>query len=201
MTKNNTKMAFIKIENKVTEQEVVVFPNIYEQFGGKLLQDNVIKIVGRVNATDKTGRPTSDIKVLAESIELISDDELDQYQSTGNRLPPPATNSFSRSKPTRTRNSIASKVSTSAPPTPPTPPTPAPPQKTTKLFRIRPPDTSALTQIRQLCELNSGSQEVILVLQEETIKRPIRMSFKIHPSPDLLDPLAELLGADCVKLQ
>ena len=67
LTKNNTKMAFIKIENKVTEQEVVVFPNIYEQFGGKLLQDNVIKIVGRVNATDKTGRPTSDIKVLAES--------------------------------------------------------------------------------------------------------------------------------------
>jgi len=203
LTKNNTKMAFIKIENKVTEQEVVVFPNIYEQFGGKLLQDNVIKIVGRVNATDKTGRPTSDIKVLAESIELISDDELDQYQSTGNRLPPPATNSFSRSKPTRTRNSIASKVSTSAPPTPPTPPTPAPPKKPTKLFLLikDPHDTSALTQIRQLCELNSGSQEVILVLQEETIKRPIRMSFKIHPSPDLLDPLAELLGADCVKLQ
>ena len=40
----------VKIENKTSEQEIVVFPSVFEEYGGKLVQDNVVKITGRVNA-------------------------------------------------------------------------------------------------------------------------------------------------------
>jgi len=46
-------MAFVKLENKIAEQEVIIFPNLYEEVGGKLEQDNVIKVTVRVNAKDK----------------------------------------------------------------------------------------------------------------------------------------------------
>lgn len=89
MTKSNTRMAFVWIENKTSEQEIIVFPNLYEKVGGKLEQDNVIKVTGSVNAKDKNGNITNDVKVIADSIEEIEDTAMRAYQRTGKKLPAP----------------------------------------------------------------------------------------------------------------
>ena len=175
LTKSNAKMAFVKIENKTAEQEIVVFPSVYEQYGGKLIQDNVIKVTGKVNAKDKNGNIVPDVKVLAESIEVISDDTLENYQSTGGKpeLPGEASKAYA----------------------------PVSRRKERLFCLIKEPDnTETLTAIRHLCDRHPGVQEIILVLEDKSGKKPLRMPFRVDASSDLTDPLSELLGAECVKV-
>ena len=82
-------MAFIKIEDKVGEIEVVVFPNLFEQIGAKLIQDNVIRVGGKVNARDRDGNLRSDISIIANEIFEVTDDELRNYESTGRVMKAP----------------------------------------------------------------------------------------------------------------
>ena len=209
LTKSGTKMAFVKLENKTTEQEVIIFPNLYESVGGKLEQDNVVKIVGRINAKDKDGRATSEIKIIADSVEVISDDMLNNYQSTGTKLPPLADAPKSRR---RTRTSAENvyrgrtQKSTPAPapaPEPHAPVTPPEDPRKKKLYILikEPTNTELLTEIRHLCDVNPGVQEIIMVLDDGRTKTPIRPQFKIDACHDLVGSLSELLGEECVKVQ
>src|SRR5690606_18688185 len=43
ITKSGSKMAFVGLEDKTGESEVIVFPNLYEQIGAKLQQDAVVR--------------------------------------------------------------------------------------------------------------------------------------------------------------
>ena len=70
-------MAFVKLENKTSEQEVIVFPNLYEEVGARLEQDNVVKVTGRVSATDKNGNKTNEVKIIADTVEVVPDEELE----------------------------------------------------------------------------------------------------------------------------
>lgn len=89
LTKSNTKMAFVKIESKTSEVEFIVFPSLYEQEGSKLAVDSIVKVVGRVNARDKEGNITSEVKIIADSFSIVSDDKLENYQPTGTKLEEP----------------------------------------------------------------------------------------------------------------
>lgn len=208
LTKSGTKMAFVKLENKVAEQEIIIFPNLYEEVGGKLEQDNVIKVTGRVNAKDKDGHTTSEIKIIADTIEIIPDAVLDNYQPTGQKLAVPQT-----AAPRSTRRSRASSVgggyqrrtpaSTAAEEAPRAPITPPRDTRGEKLYVLveDPNNTDTLSEIRHLCELNPGVQEIIMVLKDENGKRPLRLPFKVDVTEELTKPLADLLGASCVKVQ
>ena len=47
VTKSGSKMAFVGIEDKFGEGEIIVFPNLYEKVGAKLVQDAVIRVSGK----------------------------------------------------------------------------------------------------------------------------------------------------------
>ncbi len=211
MTKSNTRMAFVKLENKIAEVEIIVFPNLFEEVGGKLEQDNVIKVTGRVNAKDKDGNISTDIKIIAESVEIIPDEVLESYQSTGQKLPVPAAPA-----PRPTRRSRAAGVggggggyrrpADSAPvaeaaPRPPVAPPKDPRHERLYVLVENPNDTDTLSEIRHLCELNPGVQEIIMVLKDENGKRPLRLPFRIDVNDELVKPLIALLGQDCVKVK
>ena len=206
LTKSGTKMAFVKLENKIAEQEVIIFPNLYEEVGGKLEQDNVIKVTGRVNAKDKDGNVSSEVKIIADTVEIIPDTVLESYQSTGQKLPVPTA-----AAPRTTRRSRATSVSgqrsgvpksniDDAPRAPITPPRDTRGEKLYVLVED-PNNVDTLSEIRHLCELNPGVQEIIMVLKDENGKRPLRLPFKVDVTDELTKPLADLLGASCVKVQ
>ena len=233
LTKSNTKMAFVKIESKTAETEFIVFPSLYEQEGSKLVIDNIIKVTGRVNARDKDGNVTSDVKIIADSFSVVSDEKLENYQSTGIKMEDPKEapkKEFKRKKATVPEN-IASRLSSSNQTTkegssdntekdktdsvknsqekqgieevvtrvitPPVDP------RSQKLFVLieNPEDTEKLTRIRKLCDENPGFQEIILVLKDESGKKPLRMPFRIDASSDLIDPLKDLVGDTGVVLK
>ena len=168
-------MAFVKIENKTDEAEFIVFPSIFAEFGGKLIVDNVVKVRGRVNARDKFGNPTSDVKLLAETIEVISDEILENYQSTGTTLENP--------NPSVLKHPPKNK------------------RKERLFILIEDPDnTEILTSIRHLADAHSGLQEVVLVLKDGDEKHPLKMPFKVDVSDNLIQKLQNLVGKANVKL-
>ena len=275
LTKSNTKMAFVKIESKTSETEFIVFPSLYEQEGSKLAVDNIIKVTGRVNARDKDGNITSEVKIIADSFSIVSDDKLENYQSTGARLDDPkeapkkefrrkktasvpeniaarlsgsqksddkntekkesnteksdekagktdskpnkpenekgttstsattnTSNATKTSAATNTSNATKTSTATSEEPvrriiTPPADP------RSQRLYVLieDPEDTAKLTRIRKLCDDNPGFQEIILVLKDESGKKPMRMPFKIDASSELIDPLKALVGDSSVVLK
>ena len=180
LTKKGDKMAFVKLENKSDEAEFIVFPSVFAEHGAKLEIDNVLRVNGKINATDKNGNLTSDVKVVAETIELISDEILDSYKPTGKKL----------------ANSLVSgteKVANIPPKDP----------RKEKLYILveNPDDTETLAKIRDIADVNSGLQDVILVLKDGDEKKPLRMPFKVTVSDDLIKNLEELLGKEKVKVK
>lgn len=213
LTKKGDKMAFIKLENKSDETEFIVFPSVFAEHGSKLEVDNVIRVKGKVNATDKDGNITSDVKLLAETIELVSDEVLDSYQSTGTKLAAPATapeKSFRRPSAKTSAERVYNRGGggNGAPGKTPTIDEPrvlkAPPKDPRKerLYILIEDisDTTALEKIREYSEQNLGFQEVVLVLKEGESKKPLRMPFRVDANNELLSKLRGLLGDESVKV-
>ena len=210
LTKKGDKMAFVKIENKTDETEFIVFPSTFAECGGKLEVDNVVRVKGKVNATDKDGNITSDVKLLAEAVELVSDNTLETYKPTGTKLAAPvAAPSTGRGRRGRTS---AERVYTGAKKAPSELPKiddaprvlrepPKDPRKERLYILIEDSsDTETLSAIRRLADLNLGFQDVILVIKEGEIKRPLKMPFKVEISEELLKNLRELVGEAKVKV-
>ncbi|MBR6505427.1 DNA polymerase III subunit alpha [Candidatus Saccharibacteria bacterium] len=200
LTKKGDKMAFVKLENKSNETEFIVFPSVFAEYGGKLEVDNVVKVQGRINATDKAGNLTSEAKVLAEAVELISDEVLEAYKPTGTKLAAPVkapTNNRKRGGGAWRESAPVSEAPRTVLAAPPKDP------RKEKLYLLieNPNDTDTLSAIRRLADLNSGFQDVILVLKDGETKRPLRMPFKVDTSDDLLKKLQDLLGTDNVKVK
>ena len=219
LTKSNTKMAFLKIENKTSEQEIIVFPSVVEEYGGKLVQDNVVRITGRVNARDKNGNVVPDVKVLMDSCEVISDEVLANYQETGTVLAPPKEApqfkkrargaqegvsgarggyraggaSFQGGGAQGGRTTEFERVRTVTPP------------KDTRGEKVyilvkKPEDTGLLAAIKGVCDRNLGMNDVILVLEEGEEKRALKMPFKVEPGEEFLKEMKGVVGEELVKV-
>lgn len=219
LTKSGTKMAFIKLENKSYEQEIIAFPQTYEQYGAKLVQDNVVKVIGRVNAKDKDGRMTSEVKVIIESVEVISDEMLENYHSTGEKIPAPVAaprrggrggkkvryvpqQATSQPRRPATEQGHSAPESTTSDTTTRIAPPPDDPRHKKLFVLIKDPNnTECLTEVKHLCDLNPGFQEIILVLKNGEDKKPLRMPFKVDACDELTTPLKSLLGDECVVVK
>ena len=211
LTKKGDKMAFIKMENKSSETEFIVFPSVFAEHGAKLEVDNVVRVQGKINATDKDGNLTSDAKVMAEAIELVSDEVLNSYTPTGTRLAAPTKapdrpnrKSGGRSSAERVYNS--GSKSSSGPSTIDVPRVLSEPPKDPRAEKLYiliedQNDTEVLTGIRRLADLYPGFTETILVIRDGDEKRVLRMPFKMDASSELLPKLYTLVGDNNVKLK
>ncbi len=213
ITKSGTKMAFVRLEDKTSEAEVVVFPNLFEQVGAKLVQDAVVRVTGKVNARDRDGNLRSEASVIADEVIEVSDEELRTYESTGRKMDAPKMSA--KVKAQRVASYKAAKAG-SAPSRPVTPPSAATPavsepaprpvavesRPVGKLYlQIKDPDNhTALEAMRSLCAQHPGPTAVILVLGEAK-KTAIKLSFSVDAEGVLMGELVKLLGEDCVVLK
>ncbi|QJU07672.1 DNA polymerase III subunit alpha [Candidatus Saccharibacteria bacterium oral taxon 488] len=219
VTKSGSKMAFAGIEDKFGEGEVIVFPNLYEQVGAKLVQDAVIRVTGKNSARDRDGNLGSESKMIADEIELISDDDLRQYQSTGRKMEAPKMSSKVKQerrtafRAQMTQRAGAARVSTAkgtnmkstpadATNTPPHPVATHAVPETEKLFlHIKnPSDHDKLVALKSLCSEYAGVTDVVLVLGEAN-KSAMRMPFRVEAGDQLMSQLRQTLGDECVVLK
>ena len=212
VTKSGSKMAFVGIEDKFGEGEIIVFPNLYEKVGAKLLQDTVIRVSGKNSARDRDGNLGSESKLIADDIIAITDNDINSYESTGRKMDAPKISSAvkkERREAYRNQKNGASPKSAvkndAAKPQPKTHSAPvnvAPEIPASKLFvYIKDPnDHSRLVKMKSVCGENAGTTDVVLVLGEKE-KSAIRLPFKVDTNDNLLSQLKNTLGEECVILK
>lgn len=207
VTKSGTKMAFVGLEDKFGEGEVIIFPNLFEQVGAKLVQDAVVRIGGKNSARDRDGNLGSESKLIADEVELITDKEMREYESTGRKLDGPKVSSEvkkERRMAYKNGGVMPSKSSKSESKKEEVKPTYAPVAAVPiqKLYiNIKDPDNhDALLKLKTLCKEHPGSTEVVLVLGD-TKKSAIRLPFKVDEHGSLVSELVKSLGEDAVVLK
>jgi len=210
ITKSGTKMAFVGLEDKTGEGEVIVFPNLYEQVGAKLIQDAVVRVTGKASARDRDGNLGDEAKMIADEIVEVTDAELRGYESTGRKMEAPKMSAKVKAMRVAAykekKTGVAPTVSapaTTMPADKPERPRPImdiPPVKKMFVHIKNPDDHDALLVLKQICGEFPGGSDIILVLGAEK-KSAIRLPFKVDGSEKLLGELVKQLGEDCVVLK
>ena len=214
VTKSGSKMAFVGIEDKFGEGEVIVFPNLYEKVGAKLQQDAVIRVTGKNSARDRDGNLGGESKLIADDIIMITDDDVDNYESTGRKMEAPKISAavkkerraaYKNQRRSSAGGSDGSKQASAAV-------QPAAKQSAVsvaaaeipavKLFvHVKDPNNhDALIKMKSVCGDYAGMTDVVLVLGEEK-KSAMRLPFKVEADDALIKKLEQLLGKECVKVQ
>lgn len=217
ITKSGTKMAFVKMEDKTSEGEVIIFPNLYSEISEKLKIDTVLKIEGKISARDREGNLKSDAQIIAETVSIITDEELENYESTGRRADGlkarkvPQTKTISQNisnmqkKEFTPKNNSSAVLNKPSEKSIPNPSRSAENYQAEKIQRVfvhikNPSDHESLLSVKKICGKFPGMSEIILVLGEVE-KSAIRMPFKVDSNSDLPKELVRLLGEDRVVLK
>lgn len=206
VTKSGTRMAFIRVEDKTGDREVVVFPNLFEQLGERLVQDAVVRVLAKVSSRDRNGNDSGEAKLIADEIHIVPDQEIANYTPTGQRLPvpqgpAPVTVRRSYGKGGGYGNSASGSSTSEAPklssPTIIAAPVPV---KTLYVHIKNPDDHGALEALKQTCSKYPGLNDIILVLGQDK-QSAIKLPFRVDGSEELTGALVKLMGEDAVKLQ
>ena len=208
ITKSGSKMAFVKIEDKSNEIEIVVFPRTFENVGAKLVADTVVKVTGKVNATDRDGTLTDEAKINAEEIDVVTDEELDSYESTGAKLKVPTKGVAQKPRGKSTASSVGGgggggyKKSGASAPTTHFATTESGgagvPLKPKKIYIrvMNPSNKQDLVDLKTCCNRHLGLSDVILVIGPN--KKAMRMPFKCEAEKSLISELQVIFGEDGV---
>ena len=217
ITKSGTKMAFVKMEDKTSEGEVIIFPNLYSEISEKLKIDTVLKIEGKISARDREGNLKSDAQIIAETVSIITDEELENYESTGRRADGlkarkvPQTKTVSQKVSNMQKKAFTPKNNSSVIQNKSSEKSTLNPSKSAENYQAEkiqrvfvhiknPSDHESLLSVKKICGKFPGMSEIILVLGEVE-KSAIRMPFKVDSNSDLPKELVRLLGEDCVVLK
>lgn len=179
-TKNGQKMAFVKVADLESEIEVILFPGAYQQTYGLWARDNVVLVRGKVNARDKNGNPSGEIKVIVDDGREITSEQATGYQLTGKKIKVPKA---STSKKVQTDESLNK-------------------QQMTKVYiRLESTDDKdKLLSLKQTIDTHKGNSDVILVLQENDKKQAIKLPGGIDHTNGGIEELTLLVGAENIKV-
>lgn len=186
-TKTGKKMAFVKLADQFSDIEVILFPSIYQQTIGIWERDRVIFIKGKVNAKDRDGNLTSEVKVLVDDAREITPEQAAAYQSVGKKKQIPKLNhkvvaakrAMSKSNP-----SVSEPVSTE-------------PRLYIRLAKTD--DHQTLISLKEMLDRHKGDTEVVLVLGDQ--KQIIRLPMRVTPNDEMMGNFQQLVGAENVRLQ
>jgi DNA polymerase-3 subunit alpha len=175
-TKNGQKMAFVKLEDRFGEIEAILFPNSFQHTLGLWERDRVVLIKGKINARDKDGNQSNEIKVMVDEAREITSQQAQAYQATGKKVKPP-----------KTKKDVEPRV-----------PKKTEAQKISRVYirLMNSSDQETLLSLKQTIDKHQGDTEVVLVLGESERKQAIKLPGGIDRDGDGMVELKELVGAD-----
>lgn len=198
VTKSGSKMAFVGLEDKTGEGEIIVFPNLYEKVGAHLLQDTVVKVMGKVNATDRDGNRITEAKIIADDIVVVSDEELNNYKSSGKKMKAPKA---STSRAQKTASTVEKFTYTPVEDESRAAPAPVIKAPSKMFVHVKDPhDHTMLSRLKQTFNSHPGEHEVILVLGADK-GSAVRMPFTVGVNDELHAAVSDMFGSDCVAVK
>jgi DNA polymerase-3 subunit alpha len=186
-TKNGSRMAFVKIEDKTGECEVVVFPGVYEKLNSVWEQDRVVLVKGRVNYKDKEGNLGQELKIIVDQANMVMEDDIKAYQRTGKKIKAPKGSTPTPNKVEQADRPVPRFVTE---------------ERDSKLYiHIKDPnDSERLVKIKQIALDNPGMSELILVFGQSE-KTALRMPFKVSINQEVVDLFKEGYEPETVVLK
>ncbi len=178
-TKNGAKMAFVKIGDNGGEIELIIFPKVYAEVSSWLERDQVVLVSGKLNAKDRDGAVTTDIKVLVDTIREVTVDEAQNYKPQGQKQKIP------KSKAKKPR--VAAEDN-------------ALPER----LYIRVEDNQnhdLLVALKQKLDSHQGETEVVLVTGPPSQKQIIRLPQRIAATDDCVTELHAIFGQPNIVLK
>ncbi|MEI7682827.1 MAG: DNA polymerase III subunit alpha [Candidatus Saccharibacteria bacterium] len=180
-TKKGQKMAFIKIADMKGEIELILFPNAYRQTTGIWVRDHVVLVQGKVNAKDRDGNQSDEVKIMVDDAREVTVEQAQAYQAKG--------------KPMKVPKPRKAVTVNSAPPDP---------KKTAVRLYIRLEDSGnqdLLVSLKETIDVNDGETEVVLVLGPEKSKQVVKLPSRVNCDTAVVEQIRELVGVTNVKLQ
>lgn len=187
-TRNGQRMAFVKVEDKFGEIEVVLFPSSFQRTLGLWERDRVVLVRGKVTTRDRSGNGGGEAKIMADDAREITSQQASGYQGTGKKKKTP--------KPGKVKHvagpgAAADKTDETA-------------KSLNERLYIRLLNTSdekTLLSLKETIDHHKGATEVVLVLGEASSRQAIKLPGGIDAGGDGLDKLRELVGTDNLVIQ
>lgn len=192
-TKNNAVMAFVGIEDKSGELELIVFPKAYEKNPGLWEPDTVIEVDGKINTKDREGKPGGEIKIMVDDAKVIDYDIAKAYKSTGKPNPRAMAFAATRPRPVEGATPEVDELDTLA--VVPQPGAPAAVATKSQALVIKLGSlatTEVLTSIKNIIATSPGDQAVFLIMPSEPPKK-IRLPYTVALSDELIGRLREVV--------
>ncbi|HSW85685.1 MAG TPA: DNA polymerase III subunit alpha [Candidatus Saccharimonadales bacterium] len=172
-TRNGQKMAFIKVEDRYDEIEVVLFPKKMDQTPGLWVRDKVVLIKGTLSNRGRGNSRDSEVKLLVDTAREITPEQAKSYKPKSSATVASASN---LSEVTPRINNYKD------------------PRVYIKLDDTR--DEQMLITLKQTIDLYKGPTEVVLVFGDDNNKQAIKLPGGINSSSDGVNELKEIVGAD-----
>lgn len=189
-TKKGQKMAFVKIEDQFGEIELILFPGAYQTTAGIWERDKVVLARGKVNAKDRDGNLSEELKVMVDDAREITAEQAISYQATGKKRKLPGASRKNAAASATPALSTAQKPAAS-------------PMVDERIF-VRLADSSnqqILMNLKQIIDSNRGDTAVVLVLGSDSSKQIIKLPGGMSKDVEALGALRQLVGAENVKTQ
>ncbi len=189
-TKNGAKMAFVKIEDEHSETEIILFPSTYQQTVGLWERDRIVIVRGKVNAKDREGNLIQDVKIMADDAREVTHEQAAAYQATGRKQ---------RSLKTGKKQTLAARAAAAKAERVQTVSPDAPRRLYIRLSSSK--DDTLLTDLKRVIDTSIGQDEVIFVLGDGEKRQAVRLPSRVDSTPEMIEQLSSLVGAENVKLQ
>ena len=89
VTKNGANMAFVGLESKHGETELIVFPKAYEKVNRYLVPDQVVIVQGKVSTKDRDGKQSNEVKIMLDKLVPIEIEKARNYKPKPKPVPTP----------------------------------------------------------------------------------------------------------------
>jgi DNA polymerase-3 subunit alpha len=185
-TKNGQKMAFVKVEDRYGEIEVVLFPSSYQRTIGLWERDRVVLVRGKINARDRSGNGSGEVKIMADDAREITSQQASSYQETGKKAKTPKARAAANAK-----TGAKSKTAPAAQPL----------NERLYIRLLNTSDEQTLLSLKETIDSYRGPTEVVLVLGEAAAKQAIKLPGGIDAGSDGLTKLQDLVGTDNLVIQ
>ena len=202
VTKSGGKMAFAAVEDKTGEIETVIFPKLFETLPNDLDVGAVVQITGRISGRDRDGNKTPDPSVIAETVEIISDDKLNNYKSTGQTKGEVKKSAIKGKRAGKSVAAQSSPVDFKIKSAPSSDYVPVEDSLVQKLYvHVKDPsDGKKLMAMKEKFNQFAGDDEIILVLGDDK-KDAVKMPYGTRICAELTAKLDEIYGKDCVVVK
>ncbi|HJP96244.1 MAG TPA: DNA polymerase III subunit alpha [Candidatus Saccharimonadales bacterium] len=202
MTRNGQKMAFIKLEDRNAEIELILFPGSYQQTLGLWERDRVVIARGKISAKDRDGNLGQDVKILVDDARELTAEQAQAYQPIGKKMRGPGSKRSAAASVTATKDrTVVQEAKQKASQTEADVTATAKPLERVYLRLVDSHNQELLLSLKKVIDGAPGSTDVVLVLGPAENKQIIKLPTGVSKTPQIVDTLCDVLGKENVKVQ